>query len=200
MDKMKPFGRVFFKSSLINLRFAQKRGCVFVHYNELIINPSTYPHWERKKTNPNQESFLLLSLCTNSAHCFCAILCLEKRPSLIWTKWSLSGGCLSKVLWKTHVLHKSKFKFLCNVLFYRFLWFRWAVNLVTLNESETAVGNIITLLCAFHRSEVALWAAYESLKAWHQTVCCVSALPKRTFLTGNPARRCAVSLSAALSP
>ena len=28
----------------------------------------------------------------------------------------------------------------------------------------------------------------------------LSALPKRTFLTGNPARRCAVSLSAALAP
>ncbi|QCT06822.1 acyltransferase family protein [Ruminococcus bovis] len=29
---------------------------------------------------------------------------------------------------------------------------------------------------------------------------CMSALPKRTFLTGNPTRRCAVSLSAALAP
>jgi len=77
MDKMKPFGRVFFKSSLINLRFAQKQDCVFVQCSIVLV-----------------------------------------------------------------------------------------------------FSNIIR----------------------HQTVCCVSALPKRTFLTGNPARRCAVSLPAALDP
>ena len=60
MDKMKPFGRVFFKSSLINLRFAQKSYSIFAQYNESHINPSTYPHWERKKTNPNKETFLFL--------------------------------------------------------------------------------------------------------------------------------------------
>ena len=91
-------------------------------------------------------------------------------PSLIWTKWALPAGCFSKVLWKTYVLHKNKFKFLCNVFFYRFFWFRWAVNLVTLINSKTAVGNIITLLHSFWRSEGALQAVYESLKAWHQTV------------------------------
>ena len=42
------------------LRFAQKCYSVFVQYNELVINPSTYPHWEREKTNPNQETFLFL--------------------------------------------------------------------------------------------------------------------------------------------
>lgn len=36
---------------------------------------------------------------------------------------------------------------------------------VTLNKSENTVGNIITLLCAFHRSEDAYKAAYANLKA-----------------------------------
>lgn len=60
MDKMEPFGRVFFKSSLINLLFAQKSYSLFVQYDESYINPSTYPHWEREKTNPNKETFLFL--------------------------------------------------------------------------------------------------------------------------------------------
>ena len=30
MDKMRSFGVVFIKSSLINMRFAQMQGCVFV--------------------------------------------------------------------------------------------------------------------------------------------------------------------------
>ena len=88
MDKMRPFGGVFFKSSLINLCFAQVQGCFF-----------------------------------------CAIF-----------------YCIG------------------------FLWFYRTANLVTHNKSENAVGNIITLLRAFHRSEGAYRAACENLKAWHQTV------------------------------
>ena len=37
MDKMEPFGRVFFKSSLINLRFAQMQGCVFVQRSIALV-------------------------------------------------------------------------------------------------------------------------------------------------------------------
>ena len=37
MDKMESFGRVFFKISLINLRFAQKRGCVFVQCSIMLV-------------------------------------------------------------------------------------------------------------------------------------------------------------------
>ena len=59
MDKMRPFGGVI-NNSLLNLRFAQKSYSIFAQYNESHINPSTYPHWERKKTNPNKETFLFL--------------------------------------------------------------------------------------------------------------------------------------------
>ena len=37
MDKMEPFGRVFFKSSLINLRFAQMQGFVFVQRSIALV-------------------------------------------------------------------------------------------------------------------------------------------------------------------
>ena len=37
MDKTKPFGRVFFKISLINLRFAQMQGCVFVQRSVALV-------------------------------------------------------------------------------------------------------------------------------------------------------------------
>ena len=60
MDKMRPFGGGFINNSLLNLRFAQKSYSIFAQYNESHINPSTYPHWERKKTNPNKETFLFL--------------------------------------------------------------------------------------------------------------------------------------------
>ena len=50
----------FINNSLLNLRFAQKSYSFFVQYNESYINPSTYPHWEREKTNPNKETFLFL--------------------------------------------------------------------------------------------------------------------------------------------
>ena len=101
----------FLQNFFGKLLFAQKSYSVFVHYNELVINLSTYPHWEREKTNPNQESFLLLSLCTNSAHCFCTILCLEKRPSLIWTKRSLLGGVFQKFFDKSAFCTKVLFGF-----------------------------------------------------------------------------------------
>ena len=101
----------FLQNFFGKLLFAQKSYSVFVHYNELVINPSTYPHWEREKTNPNQESFLLLSLCTYSAHCFCTILCLEKRPSLIWTKRSLLGGVFQKFFDKSAFCTKVLFGF-----------------------------------------------------------------------------------------
>ena len=54
---MEPFGRVFFKISLINLRFAQKRYSVFVHLHKFIslflcdirflITPSLLPTGKR---------------------------------------------------------------------------------------------------------------------------------------------------------
>ena len=37
-----------------------RRHLVFVHYNESIINPSTYPHWERAFLNPDRKTFLIL--------------------------------------------------------------------------------------------------------------------------------------------
>ena len=55
-----------------------------------------------------------------------------------------------------------------------FLKYHQTANTVTLNKSENAVGNIITLLHSFRRSEDAYRAACENLKAWHQTVCYVS--------------------------
>ena len=158
---MEPFGRVFFKISLINLRFAQKRYSVFVQYNESHITPSTCPHWEREKTNPNQESFLLLSLCTYSAHCFCTILCLEKRPSLIWTKRSLLGGVFQKFFDKSAFCTKARLCFCAMFYCVGFLKYHQTANTVTLNKSENAVDNIITLLRAFCRSEGAYKAARE---------------------------------------
>lgn len=87
MDKMRSFGGVFIKSSLINMRFAQMQGCV------------------------------------------CATF-----------------YCVG------------------------FLKHHQTANTVTLNKSEKTIGNIITPLRAFHRSEDAYRAACENLKAWHQTV------------------------------
>lgn len=57
---MRPFGGGFINISLVNLRFAQKSYSLFVQYDESYINPSTCPHWEREKTNPNKETFLFL--------------------------------------------------------------------------------------------------------------------------------------------
>ena len=85
MDKMRPFGGGFINNSLLNLRFAQKSYSFFVQYNESYINPSTYPHWEREKTNPNKETFLFLQLCTNSSACFCTIFRFKKSPLLLPT-------------------------------------------------------------------------------------------------------------------
>ena len=79
-------------------RLVQNWLLVFVHYNKLVINPSTYTHWERAKKNPNWTTFLFLYLCTNSAHCFCAILRLEKALHLYGQNEVFRGGCLSKVL------------------------------------------------------------------------------------------------------
>ena len=46
-----------------------------------------------------------------------------------------------------------------------FLKYHQTPNTVTLNKSENGVGNIITLLRAFRRSEGAYKADYENLKA-----------------------------------
>jgi hypothetical protein len=70
---------------------------------------------------------------------------------------------------------------------------------VTLNKYENAIGNILLSFVRF----VAQRSHYErlvSLKKRDIKLYLLLALPKRTFLTGNPARRCAVSLSAALTP
>ena len=37
MDKMRSFGGVFIKSSLINMRFAQMQGCVFVQRSIALV-------------------------------------------------------------------------------------------------------------------------------------------------------------------
>lgn len=61
MDKMRPFGGGFINISLVNLRFAQKSYSFFVQYNESYINPSTYPHWERKKQTLIRKLFYFCS-------------------------------------------------------------------------------------------------------------------------------------------
>lgn len=60
MDKMRPFGGVI-NNSLLNLRFAQKSYSIFAQYNESHINPSTYPHWERKKRTLIRKLFYFCS-------------------------------------------------------------------------------------------------------------------------------------------
>lgn len=67
-------------------RLVQNRLLVFVHCNELDINPSTYPHWERVKSNPNQETLLSLLFCTNQVICFCTIFSFKISPSLLPTE------------------------------------------------------------------------------------------------------------------
>lgn len=71
---------------------------------------------------------------------------------------------------------------------------------VTLNKSENAMGNIIySPSCVLSLRGRILSGLRELKSVTSNCMLCVT-LPKRTFLTGNPARRCAVSLPAALAP
>ena len=71
---------------------------------------------------------------------------------------------------------------------------------VTLNKSENAVGNIKLLSCTPFVAQRVHTERLVSLKKRDIKLYLLLALPKRTFLTGNPARRCIVSLPAALAP
>ena len=114
---MEPFGRVFFKISLINLRFAQMQGFVFV-----------------------QRSIALV---------FSNVIRQLTLSRLISLKTQLVIQLLSFVRFVAQRAHTER-------------------------------------LVSLKKRDIKLYL--------------LSALPKRTFLTGNPARRCAVSLSAALAP
>ena len=61
MDKMRPFGGVFIKSSLINLRFAQMQGCVFVQRSIALV----FSKWGNKINFPvgnSEGDFLKLNI------------------------------------------------------------------------------------------------------------------------------------------
>ena len=80
------------------------------------------------------------------------------------------GGVFQKFFDKSVFCTSARLCFCAIFYCIGFLWFYRTANLVTHNKSENAVGNIITLLRAFRRSKGAYRAAYENLKAWHQTV------------------------------
>ena len=111
--------------------------------------------------NPNWTTFLFLQLCTNSAHYFCAILRLEKALHLYGQNEVFRGGVYQKFFDKYAFCTNARLCFCATFYCVGFLKYHQAANTVTLNKSENAVGNIITLLRAFRRSEGAYKAAYE---------------------------------------
>lgn len=54
-------------------RPAQNRDLGFVQYSVLSFIPFTCYHWEKAKSNPNQETFLSLLFYINQVICFCTI-------------------------------------------------------------------------------------------------------------------------------
>ena len=115
--------------------------------------------------NPNWTTFLFLQLCTNSAHCFCAILRLEKALHLYGQNEAFWEGVFQKFFDKSEFCTNVRLCFCAMFYCVGFLKYHQTANTVTLNKSENAVGNIITTLRAFHRSEDAYRAACENLKA-----------------------------------
>ena len=98
-------------------------------------------------------------------YCFCAILCLEKALHLYRQNGVFWQGVFQKFFDKSAFCIKARLCFCAMFYCVGFLKYHQTSNTVTLNKSENAVGNIITTLRAFHRSEDAYRAACENLKA-----------------------------------
>jgi hypothetical protein len=92
---------------------------------------------------------------------FCAILCLEKALHLYGQNEVFRGGVFQKFFDKSAFCTNARLCFCAMFHCVGFFKFHHTDNTVTLNQSENAVGNIITLLRAFRRSEGAYKAAYE---------------------------------------
>ena len=80
------------------------------------------------------------------------------------------GGVYQKFFDKYAFCTNARLCFCATFYCVGFLKYHQTANTVTLNKSENAVGNIITTLRAFHRSDDTYRAACENLKVWHQTV------------------------------
>ena len=94
-------------------------------------------------------------------YCFCAIFCLEKALHLYGQNEAFWQGVFQKFFDKSAFCTKARLCFCAMFYCLGFLKYHQTSNTVTLNKSENAVGNIITTLRAFHRSEDAYRAACE---------------------------------------
>ena len=98
-------------------------------------------------------------------YCFCAIFCLEKALHLYGQNEAFWQGVFQKFFDKSAFCTKARLCFCAMFYCVGFLKYHQTSNTVTLNKSENAVGNIITTLRAFHRSEDAYRAACENVEA-----------------------------------
>lgn len=78
---------------------------------------------------------------------------------------SFGGGVYQKFFDKYAFCTNARLCFCATFYCVGFLKHHQTANTVTLNKSEKTIGNIITPLRAFHRSEDAYRAACENLKA-----------------------------------
>ena len=99
--------------------------------------------------------------CICSVFRFCAILCLEKALHLYGQNEAFWEGVFQKFFDKYAFCTNARLCFCATFYCVGFLKHHQTANTVTLNKSKNAVGNIITLLCAFCHSESAYRAARE---------------------------------------
>ena len=102
---------MFLRVALNVLLTCTKSSLGFVQYDESKNCPFTCYHWEKVKSNPNQESFLYLLFCTNQVICFCSILSFKKSPSLLPTGKRILLPHFEKKLFPSPLMQKNQGKY-----------------------------------------------------------------------------------------